>query len=84
MNEKDLTDNEQFFQTVKPLLSDKIKPSEKTRLVGQRETLHTDGNINDEIVNYDIKITEILNRFFSNAVNDLKIPDFHGGRSLKW
>ena len=26
----------------------------------------------------DVKIAEIFNRFFSNAVIDLKIPDFHG------
>ena len=37
-----------------------------------------DGNIDDEIVNDGVKIAEILDRFFSNAVNDLKIPDFHG------
>ena len=29
LNEKDLTDNKQFWRTVKPLLSDKIKSSEK-------------------------------------------------------
>ena len=30
LNEQDLTDNKQFWRTVKPLLSDKIKSSEKT------------------------------------------------------
>ena len=39
LNEKDLTDNKQFWQTVKPLLSDKIKSSKKITLVEQRETL---------------------------------------------
>ena len=78
MNGKDLTDNRQFWQIVKPLLSDKIKLPEKITLVEQRETLDTDGNIDDEIDNDNIKIAEILNRFFSNAVNDLKIPGFHG------
>ena len=78
LNVKDLTDNKQFWQTVKPLLSDKIKSSEKITLVEQRETLDTDGIIDDEIVNDDVKIAEIFNRFFSNAVNDLKIPGFHG------
>ena len=51
MNEKDLTDNKQFWWTVKPLLSDKIKSSEKITLVEQRETLDTDGNIINETVN---------------------------------
>ena len=41
-----------------------------------------DGNIDDEIVNDDVKIAEILNRFFSNAVNGLKIPGFHGAVPL--
>ena len=74
MSEKDFTDNKQFWRTLKPLLSDKIKSSEKITLVKQRETLNTDGNIDDEIVNDDVKIEEILKRFFSNAVNDVQIP----------
>ena len=77
LNEKDLTDNKKFWRTVKPLLLDKIKLSEKIILVEQRETLDTDVNIDDDIVN-EVKIAEIFNRFFSNAVIDLKIPDFHG------
>ena len=67
-----------YLLTVKPLLSDKIKLSEKITLVEQRETLDTDGNIDDKTVNDDAKIAEIFSRFFSNAVIDLKIPDFHG------
>ena len=49
-NEKDLSDNKQFWQTVKPLLSDKIKSSKKITLIEQRETLHTEGNIDDEMM----------------------------------
>ena len=67
-----------FVRAVKPLLSGKIKSSEKTILVELRETLDTDSNIDDQIVNDDVKIAEIFNRFYSNAVIDLKIPDFHG------
>ena len=47
-------------------------------MVEQRETFDTGGNIDDEIVNDDVKIAEIPNRFFSNAVNGLKITGFHG------
>ena len=47
-------------------------------MVEQRETLDSYGNIDGEIVNDDVKIAEIHNRFFSNAVNELEIPDFHG------
>ena len=71
-----------YLITVKPLLSDKIKLSEKITLIEQRETLDTDGNIDDETVNNDVKIAEIFSRFFSNAVIDLKIPDFHGAVPL--
>ena len=60
------------------MLSDKTKSPEKIALVEQRETLDSDGNIDGEIVNDDVKIAEIHNRFFSNAVNELEIPDFHG------
>ena len=63
LNEKDLTDNKQFWRTVKPLFSDKIKSSEKITLVEKRETLDMNGNIDNEIVNDDVKIAEIFNRF---------------------
>ena len=66
----------------KPVLSDKIKLFEKIILVEQRGTIDTDGNIDDEIVNDDVKIAGIFNRFSSNAVIDLKIPDFHGAVPL--
>ena len=78
MNEKDLTDNKQFWRTVKSLLPDKIKLFEKVTLVDQRENFDADGNIDDEIINDDVKIAEIFNGFSSNAVIDQKIPDFHG------
>ena len=45
LNEKNLTDNKQFWRTVKPLLSDKIKSSKKMTLIEQKETLDTDGNL---------------------------------------
>ena len=77
MNKKYLNDNKQFWGTVKPLPSDKMKLSEKITLVEQRETLDADGNINDEIVD-DVKTAEIFSRFFSDAVIELKIFDFHG------
>ena len=64
LNERDLTDNKQFWRTVKPALSDKIKSSEKITLVEQRETLDTDGNIDDQIFNDDVQIAECLTDFF--------------------
>ena len=58
LNEKDFNDKKQFWRTVKSLLSDKIKSSEKRTLVEQRESLDTDGNIDDEIDNDDVKIAK--------------------------
>ena len=52
------------------------------QMTEQSETLDTDGKIDHEIANDDVKIAEIINRFFSNAVNDVKIPDFHGAVPL--
>ena len=76
LDEKDLTDDKQFWWTVKTLLSDKIKLSEKIALVEPIGTLDRDGNSDNEIVNVVVKIADILNRFFSNTAIDLKIPDF--------
>ena len=52
LNEKDVADNKQFWRTVKPLLADKIKPSDKITLVE-----------GEEIINDDKENAEILNKF---------------------
>ena len=64
LNEKDVADNKQFRKAVKPLLSDKVKSPEKI-------TVEEEG-----ITNKDEKNAEILNTFFSNAVKNLKIPEY--------
>ena len=71
LNPKDLADNKQFWRTVKPLLSDKSKSSEKIILVE-----------NNEIINEDKDNAELLNSFFSSAVKDLKIPEFGDSNAL--
>ena len=65
LNEKDVSDNKHFWRTVKPLLSDKIKSSDKITLVN-----------GEEIINDDKENAEILIRSFSNAVKNLKIPEY--------
>ena len=65
LNEKNITDNKQFWTTVKPLLSDRIKSSDKIILV-----------VGEEIINDDKENAEILDKFFSNAVKSLKIPEY--------
>ena len=71
LNEKDAADNKQFWRTVKPLPSDKMKSSEKITLVE-----------GEEIVNEDEENAEILNTFFSNPVKNLKIPEYQETDSL--
>ena len=65
LDEKDVADNKQFWKTVKPLLSNKVKSSEEIPLVEGEEIITEDG-----------ENAEILNKFFSNAVKNLKIPEY--------
>ena len=48
LNEKDIADHKQLRRTVKPLLSDKIKPSDKVTLIEEEEIT------NDEKENAEI------------------------------
>ena len=43
INEMDVADNKQFWRTVKPLLSDKVKSPEKITLVEREEIINVDG-----------------------------------------
>ena len=67
LNDKDVADNKQlqFWRTVKPQLSDKIKQSDKITL-----------EEGEEKINDDKENAEMLNKFFSNAVKNLKIPEY--------
>ena len=56
LKEKDARDHKQFWRTVKPLLSGKIKSSEKISDKG------------DSTISEDKKNSMILNKFFSSAV----------------
>ena len=65
MNKRDVVDKKNFCKTIKPLLSDKIKSSEKIYLIeGERVVTNNKEN------------ADILNKSFSNAVKNLRIPDF--------
>ena len=66
-----MADNKQFWRTVKPLLSDKSKSNEKITLVED-----------NKIISEDKDNTELLNSFFSNAVKNLKIPEFSDSNPL--
>ena len=55
--------NRKFWETLKPMLSNKFLNSEKITLVD-----------NDKIITNDKKIVKVLNDFFSNIIKTLNIP----------
>ena len=64
-DEKKVTDDQTFWKTIKPSLSDKIVSREKLALIEE-----------DEVVESDINTAQILNTFFSNIVSNLKIAQY--------
>ena len=65
LDEKNVTDNETFWKTIKAFLSDKIVSREKITLIKE-----------DEIVESDSNTAQILNIFFSNIVSNIKIAEY--------
>ena len=60
-----ITDNKQFWKTIKPLFSDKHNISKKINLIE-----------GDKIISDDDKVAEVMNDFFSNAVQKLSIKGY--------
>ena len=60
LNEKDITDNKNFWQTIKPFLSEKTKSREKITLIE-----------NENLVSDDAEVANCLNNFFSNIVKNV-------------
>ena len=65
VGEKNVTDNERFWKTVKPLLSDKPTHQEKLNL-----------SENGEIIKADTETANFLNNFSSKFVQNLNISRF--------
>ena len=59
---KNITDSKQFWKTIKPFLSEKIKTISKIKLKDQ-----------DKIISNDDKVAEEFSTFFENAVKSLNI-----------
>ena len=64
IDEKDIADNKKNEKTVKPLLSDKSINNGKIHL-----------SENEALINSESKTAEVRNKFFSNIVKNLKIPE---------
>ena len=60
-----LTENKLFWKTIKPLFSDKHNICRKITLIDD-----------EEIISNDVKVAEIMNDFFSNAVAKLDIEGY--------
>ena len=65
INEKDISDNRKFWQTVKPFISGKIKSKESIILVS-----------NNNIESNEFDVAKTFNEFFSNIVKNLEIPEY--------
>ena len=64
MNKNNITDNKKFWKTVKPYLSNKVRTTDKIKLVE-----------NGEIITNDQEVADILNEFFATIVTKLKLPN---------
>ena len=67
MNEKNTAEDNNFWKTIKLLLSGKIESSNNVFLV-----------VGDEIISEDNINTTVLNDFVLNANTNLKIPELSG------
>ena len=66
LNEKDFADNRTFWYTVKPFLLNKIKSRENIILVN-----------NKRITADEVEVANTLNKFFSNIIKNLKLPEYY-------
>ena len=62
LDTKNITDNKQFWKTIKPFLSEKSTTTSKIKLKDQ-----------DKIISNDGKVAEEFSKFFENAVKSLNI-----------
>ena len=65
LNEKDILDNKLFWKTIKPLMPDKVMNRDRINLSEKGELVKT-----------ELKTAEVLNKFFSNIVNDFEISKY--------
>ena len=65
LNEKDITDNNKSWHTVKPFRSGKTKSGEKITLIES-----------ENLVSDDAEVANCLNNFFCNVVENLEIPKY--------
>ena len=65
LNEKDILDNKLFWKTIKSLMPDKVMNRDRINL-----------SVKGELVKTELETAEVLNKFFSNIVNNLEISKY--------
>ena len=65
LNEKDIIDNKLFWKTIKPSLSDKVMTRNRINLSEKGESVKT-----------ELETAEVLNKFFSDIVNNPEISKY--------
>ena len=70
-----ITDNKQFWHSMQPLFSDKVKTKGKITLVKKTEVVSEDGKRekHESIISNDNEVAKELNTFFENAVKTLEV-----------
>ena len=78
INTRDITDNKNFWKTVKPFFTDKIQTKSKITLIEDNIIHQENGDdlISEEIISDDKTVSEIFNNYFINIVPNLNIPTF--------
>ena len=71
LNEKDIIDNKLFWKTIKPSLPDKVMTRDRINLSEKWESVKT-----------QLETAEVLNKFFSDIVNNLEISKYSKYKSF--
>ena len=73
LNEKNITDNKRFWNTVKPFLSKKNHLPERINITKEE---------NNSLLTYCKEVAKELNNLFGNALKNLNIPSYENCDSL--
>ena len=76
INTRDITNNKTFWKTVKPLFTDKIQTKSKITLIEKKVVFGVGQEkiVSEKVISEDQAVAEVFNKFFINAVPNLKIP----------
>ena len=77
---KNFTDDNKFWRTVKPLISDKGVQSSRITLVDKKEEDKTEknkiGESSNETISDDLDVANTLNEYFRNTITKLGITEY--------